>query len=85
MGAFRQVNSPQPNDCKDSEVSAMHLNLTLINGGKAQELQPRSLRALVTSLTSATSFLGVAILCCVLICFCPRLAVLMQVKIHDSL
>lgn len=55
----------------------MSLNVSAIGDGKAQVLQPHSVRALLASLVSVSSILAIALVAFLLVRVSPKLAIVM--------
>lgn len=62
---------------KLSPAATMTFNASAVVGGKAQVLQPHSLRALLSSIYSVTGLLALATAICLLMRRIPGLAVIM--------
>ncbi|KAK5082555.1 sporulation-specific protein 75 [Exophiala xenobiotica] len=62
----------------------MSLNVSAIGDGKAQVLQPHSVRALLASLVSASSILGIALVAFLLTRVSPKLAIVVRPRQHRA-
>ncbi|KAK5072291.1 hypothetical protein LTR70_010633 [Exophiala xenobiotica] len=60
----------------------MSLNVSAIGDGKAQVLQPHSVRALLASLVSASSILAMALVAFLLVRVSPKLAIVIRHRQH---